>query len=90
MAPYARKFYDMGYNIILPDLRGNGLSEGDYIGMGWDERFDIIDLIQYIVDDNENLQIILFGVSMGASTVMYVSGEELPSNVKAIIEDCRY
>ncbi len=90
MAPYARKFYDMGYNVILPDLRGHGLSEGDYIGMGWDERFDIIDLIQYIVDDNEDSQIVLFGVSMGASTVMNVSGEELPSNVKAIIEDCGY
>lgn len=90
MASYARKFYAMGYNVILPDLRGHGQSEGDYIGMGWDERFDIIDLIQYIVDNNENSQIVLFGVSMGASTVMNVSGEELPSNVKAIIEDCGY
>ena len=90
MAPYARKFYDMGYNVILPDLRGHGLSEGDYIGMGWDERFDIIDLIQYIVDNNKDSQIVLFGVSMGASTVMNVSGEELPINVKAIIEDCGY
>lgn len=90
MAPYARKFYDMGYNVILPDLRGHGQSEGDYIGMGWDERFDIIDLIQYIVNDNTNTEIVLFGVSMGASTVMNVSGEELPSNVKAIIEDCGY
>lgn len=90
MAPYAKKFYDIGYNVILPDLRGHGQSEGDYIGMGWDERFDIIDLIEYIVDNNENSQIVLFGVSMGASTVMNVSGEELPSNVKAIIEDCGY
>lgn len=90
MASYARKFYDMGYNVILPDLRGHGQSEGDYIGMGWDERFDIIDLIENIVDNNENSQIVLFGVSMGASTVMNVSGEELPSNVKAIIEDCGY
>lgn len=90
MAPYARKFFDMGYNVILPDLRGHGQSEGDYIGMGWDERFDIIDLIQYIIEDNKNSKIVLFGVSMGASTVMNVSGEELPSNVKAIIEDCGY
>lgn len=74
MAPYARKFFDMGYNVILPDLRGHGQSEGDYIGMGWDERFDIIDLIQYIIEDNKNSKIVLFGVSMGASTVMNVSG----------------
>ncbi len=39
----------MGYNVIIPDLRGHGTSEGDYIGMGWDERLDIIDLINYII-----------------------------------------
>lgn len=90
MAPYAQKFYDMGYNIIIPDLRGHGKSEGNYIGMGWDERFDIISLTNYISNNYPNSEIVLFGVSMGAATVMNVSGEKLPSNVKAIIEDCGY
>ena len=90
MASYAQNFYDMGYNIIIPDLRGHGKSEGTYIGMGWDERFDIIDLKNYINDNFKDSQIVLFGVSMGAATVMSTSGEKLPSNVKAIIEDCGY
>lgn len=90
IASYAQNFYDMGYNIIIPDLRGHGKSEGTYIGMGWDERFDIIDLINYINDNFKDSQIVLFGVSMGAATVMSTSGEKLPSNVKAIIEDCGY
>lgn len=90
MASYARKFYELGYNVILPDLRGHGQSEGDYIGMGWDERLDIIDIIQSIVENDADSEIVLFGVSMGAATVMNVSGEKLPSNVKAIIEDCGY
>lgn len=90
MAPYAKKFYEMGYNVIIPDLRGHGQSEGDYIGMGWDERFDIIDLINDIVEKNSEAEIALLGVSMGAATVMNVSGENLPSQVKAIIEDCGY
>ncbi|MEG0387573.1 MAG: alpha/beta fold hydrolase, partial [Niameybacter sp.] len=90
MAPYAKKFHEMGYNIIIPDLRAHGTSEGDYIGMGWDERFDIIDLIDYVIAKDSDAEIALFGVSMGAATVMNVSGEPLPSNVKAIIEDCGY
>ncbi len=32
----------------------------------------------------------LFGVSMGGATVMMVSGEKLPKQVKAIVEDCGY
>lgn len=90
MSNYGKKFYDMGYNVLIPDLRGHGMSEGDYIGMGWDERLDIIDLINYIIDVDKDSEIVLFGVSMGAATVMNVSGENLPSNVKAIIEDCGY
>lgn len=90
MDGYAEGFYNMGYNVLVPDLRGHGMSEGDYIGMGWDDRLDIIQWIDYIIEKNEDAQIILHGISMGGATVMMVSGEELPSNVKGIIEDSGY
>ena len=80
----------MGYNILIPDLRSHGLSEGNYIGMGWDDRLDIIKWINTILNDDPDAEIVLHGVSMGASTVLMVSGEEIPSNVKAIIADCGY
>lgn len=35
-------------------------------------------------------KIVLHGVSMGGATVMMTSGEALPPNVKAIVEDCGY
>ena len=35
-------------------------------------------------------ELALFGISMGGATVMNVSGEELPDNVKVIVEDCGY
>lgn len=86
----AKHFYEMGYNILVPDLRRHGKSEGDYIGMGWDDRLDIISWINYILNEDPNAEIILHGVSMGAATVLMTSGEEIPSNVKAIVADCGY
>ncbi len=90
MADYTKKFYDIGYNVLTVDLRGAGQSEGDYIGMGWPDRLDIIKWINEIVNKNENSKIILFGLSMGAATTMMTTGEDLPSNVKVAIEDCGY
>lgn len=90
MSTYAKKYYDSGYNVLIPDLRAHGLSEGDYIGMGWDDRLDIISWINYILSEEPNAEIILHGVSMGAATVLMTSGEEIPSNVKAIVADCGY
>ena len=90
MSSYVKRYYDMGYNILIPDLRGHGKSEGDYIGMGWFDRLDILKWINLILSYNKDSKIILHGVSMGAATVAMTSGEALPRNVKAIISDCGY
>lgn len=86
----AKHLYNMGYNVLVPDLRSHGTSEGNYIGMGWHDRLDIIGWINYIVKNNPNSEIALHGTSMGSATVLMVSGENLPSNVKAIVADCGY
>ncbi|MCC5890461.1 MAG: alpha/beta hydrolase [Alkalibacterium sp.] len=91
MAPWAKLFYDLGFSLLLPDARGHGESEGDYIGFGWHERKDYVQWMDKLIAENgEDTEIILFGLSMGAATVMNVSGENLPPQVKAIIEDCGY
>ena len=90
MARCARVYHEEGYNLLIPDLRGQGESEGDYIGMGWVDRLDMLGWIDYLIEQDKDAQIVLYGVSMGGATVMMTAGEELPSNVKAIIEDCGY
>jgi fermentation-respiration switch protein FrsA (DUF1100 family) len=92
MGMHAKYYYeDLGYNILMPDARGHGKSEGNYIGLGWHDRKDYIRWIEYIINRvGADSQIILHGVSMGGATVLMTSGEELPGNVKAIISDCAY
>ena len=83
-------FSEKGYNVLIPSMRASNDSEGQYIGMGWLDKDDLQCWINLIIEQNDNAEIILHGSSMGAATVFMASGDELPSNVKAIIEDSGY
>jgi fermentation-respiration switch protein FrsA (DUF1100 family) len=81
----------LSFNVLMPNLRGHGKSEGSYIGFGWHDRKDILQWIDVIIEKlGHDTQIVLHGVSMGAATVLMTSGENLPGNVKCIISDCAY
>lgn len=86
----ARHYYDAGFNVLTPDLRASGQSEGDYVGMGWLDRLDILDWVDWILAQDADAQIVIHGVSMGAATTMMVAGEETPDAVVAFVEDCGY
>ncbi|GIO21571.1 alpha/beta hydrolase [Oceanobacillus sp. J11TS1] len=92
MSLYGQHYYeDLGYNIFTADMRGHGESEGDYIGFGWHDRLDLIQWMDKVIDRvGDDAEIVLHGVSMGGSTVLMTSGEELPDNVKAVVADASY
>lgn len=86
-----KMYYEQGFNILLPDQRAHGKSEGKYICYGVLERYDVIGWIEKVLSEQgENTVIYLSGVSMGASTVLMASGLPLPDNVRGIIADCGF
>lgn len=87
---YATLFHKLGYNTLQPDARSHGESQGKYIGYGWVEKADVKKWINDVIKKTHPHQIVIFGVSMGAATAMMTSGEHLPKQVKAVIEDCGY
>ena len=90
MSSYAMEYYNRGFNVLIPDLRGHGNNETNYVSMGWLDRLEIVDWINYIVKNNPDAKIALHGVSMGGATTMMTTGENLPSNVVCAVEDCGF
>ncbi len=83
--------HEMGINIIMIDERAHGESGGNVITFGIKERYDCVKWIQYVIRTyGESINIILAGVSMGASTILMATELGLPANVKGIISDCAY
>ncbi|MBQ4128296.1 MAG: alpha/beta hydrolase [Ruminococcus sp.] len=80
-----------GHNLLLIDQRGQGKSEGHTITMGVKEHRDVKSWVDFSVDRfGKDIKIILYGVSMGAASVIMATSLNLPSNVKGVIADCPY
>lgn len=89
MMGYGKKYYDSGYNVLLPDDRVSGKSEGSHIGMGWLDKDDMMKWINWIIKRDPQAKIIVHGVSMGGATTMMLSGLN-PQHVVGYVEDCGY
>lgn len=88
MAEYAYHFYDLGFNVLVPDARGCGESGGEFT-FGQKDVDDIALWVNRVINLDPEAKIFLFGVGMGGSTVAMASDDDLP-NVKGIIEDSGY
>ncbi len=86
----AMHYTEAGYNVLLPDLRSHGESEGMFLGMGWLDRLDIINWIDVVLEQNPSAKIAIHGVDIGADTALMLSGEPVKSSVKAIIAEGAY
>ena len=90
MAGYARRFVEKGFSVLMPDQRGYGRSGDNETTMGHLECYDMIDWSNKLINERNAKNITLFGVSMGAATVMLCADKKLPEQVRCIVEDCGY
>lgn len=92
MLGFAKMYHEVfDYNVLMPDDRAHGESEGSYIGFGWLDRFDYVKWIHFMLNRiGPHAHIVLHGMSMGGATVLMTSGEKLPEQVKCVISDSAY
>ena len=82
---------ELGVNVLLVDQRAQGMSEGHTMSFGAKEKLDCLDWVNYCVDRfGPEVRVFLFGISMGAATVLLAAGLDLPGNVAAVIADSPY
>eukprot|EP01127_Copromyxa_protea_P011577 TRINITY_DN2917_c1_g1_i1.p1 TRINITY_DN2917_c1_g1~~TRINITY_DN2917_c1_g1_i1.p1 ORF type:complete len:431 (-),score=97.75 TRINITY_DN2917_c1_g1_i1:40-1332(-) len=58
----------MGISVVCFDFAGSGLSEGEYVSLGYYEKDDLACVVDYLRKNNSTTRIGLWGRSMGAVT----------------------
>lgn len=90
MQQYCKLFHDKNFNVLAIDNRAHGESEGNCVGFGFLEKNDVIAWVDFLTEKMPENKILLFGLSMGGTTVCCASGDKNLKNVEAVISDCGF
>lgn len=82
-------FTQRGYNVLLVFQRAHSVSGGEHCTLGVLERHDVLSWVEWL-DKTPAENVVLYGISMGTSTIAYASPEIKSGKVKALILDCGY
>ena len=77
------------YDTLVVDLRAHGESEGDMLTMGKYESQDLLSWIDFMLS-MKNYKIALYGISMGASSILLTISDKKAKNIILAIEDCGF
>lgn len=74
----------LGFTVFTFDFSGSGLSDGDFVSLGFYERQDLAAIVEFILSTRKVSSIALWGRSMGAVTaIMYAARDKTVSCVVA-------
>ena len=87
---WAPVWHSLGFNLLIPDLRGHGDSGGTVCTAAYFERHDLSQLVDELKAERpeETRQLVLFGASMGAAVVSATAA--LRTDIAAVVMDSPY
>ncbi|MFV8828504.1 alpha/beta hydrolase [Alkalihalobacterium sp. APHAB7] len=87
---YAQFLFEAGYTPVAVDMRAHGKSEGERLSFGYHEVNDVNAVVNYLKTDDrfKGAPMILYGLSMGASTAINVAAKN--DDIDAVIADSPY
>ena len=81
----ATAFHQMGWNVLLTDFRAHGNSDGEVCTIGANEAKDVKAVYDYARALGEK-NVVLYGISLGASTILTAVDHESIKPEKVILE----
>lgn len=89
--PYIPLLLPIGITVMSVDLSGSGLSDGDYISLGYHEKDDLSVLVEYLRNSKRCSSVGIWGRSMGAATALMYSGVDKGDGfLKGIVIDSSF
>ena len=85
---YARHLAEAGYNVLMFDYSGSGLSDGEGYTLGCKEKDELLSVISYVKQQYPGSRIALHGWAFGAAAAIEAGAES--NDVTAIIADSSY
>jgi fermentation-respiration switch protein FrsA (DUF1100 family) len=87
--PLAEYFLEMGYNVITFDQRSTNENTAKYTTFGYYEKYDVIDLVDYVEEYAQERKIGIWGASYGGATAGLALGyENMDERIDFMILDC--
>lgn len=88
LLPQAIMLHEAGYHLLLLDLRGHGLSEGNFVTYGHREALDVQAAADYLMTRPSVERMGIIGTSMGGAAV--VRAAALDPRLEAIVIESSY
>lgn len=88
--PYADIYREMGYSVLMVDLRGHGESGGEYPDWGVHDIEDLNAWVDFLKAKDPSMQIGIHGISLGAAMALLYSGSKEGSAMKFYVADSSY
>ncbi len=84
MASYIYHFYDLGFNVYVPEYMDEAIS------MGIKEQDVVLKWADHIAKADDKANIFVFGLGMGGTTALLCANNLKHENVKGVISDSGY
>ena len=85
---FAKPYSDNGYNVLVVDSRGHGLSDGQYNTVGFEESKDDLAWVRFLHDSCGMNFILFHGICIGAAGGMLaITSPDCPDYVRGIVTE---